>query len=109
IEAHLIEDIYPCSPLQEGLISLTSKRAGDYIMQSVLELREDVDESALRAAWELVVRWTSVLRTRIVQHQKLGLLQAVLAEDIVWVVAERLDEYLKQDKSASMELGEPLA
>ncbi|KAF1935488.1 hypothetical protein EJ02DRAFT_439207 [Clathrospora elynae] len=109
IGACLIEDIYPCSPLQEGLVSLTSKRAGDYIMQSVLELRADVDESAFRAAWELVVRSTSVLRTRIVQHQKLGVLQAVLAEDIVWVVAEGLDEYLKQDKSASMELGEPLA
>ncbi|KAF1937770.1 acetyl-CoA synthetase-like protein, partial [Clathrospora elynae] len=109
VDACLVEDIYPCSPLQESLLSLTSKRAGDYIMQSVLELRADVDESAFRAAWKLVVWSTSVLRTRIVQHQKLGVLQAVLAEDIVWVVAGGLDEYLEQDKSTSMELGEPLA
>ncbi|KFZ06900.1 hypothetical protein V502_09885, partial [Pseudogymnoascus sp. VKM F-4520 (FW-2644)] len=54
IDASLVEDIYPCSPLQEGLISLTSKRAGDYISQSVLELRADVDEEAFRAAWDHV-------------------------------------------------------
>ncbi|KAI1521101.1 PP-binding domain containing protein, partial [Pyrenophora tritici-repentis] len=50
IDKDLVEDIYPCSPLQEGLMSLTSKRAGDYIMQSVLELSVSMDESALRAA-----------------------------------------------------------
>jgi hypothetical protein len=50
VDACLVEDIYPCSPLQEGLISLTSKQAGDYIMQSVLELRADIDKSAFRAA-----------------------------------------------------------
>ncbi len=40
-------------------------------MQSVLELRADVDEYAFRAAWEHVVRSTAVLRTRIVQNTKL--------------------------------------
>ncbi|KAK1913072.1 hypothetical protein P3342_005008 [Pyrenophora teres f. teres] len=41
IDAHLIENIYPCSPLQEGLISLTTKRAGEYVMRKVLGLRAD--------------------------------------------------------------------
>ncbi|KAF2463979.1 acetyl-CoA synthetase-like protein, partial [Lindgomyces ingoldianus] len=109
VDARLIEDIYPCSPLQEGLISLTSKRAGDYIMQSVLELRADIDVGAFRASWEHIFRSTSALRTRIVQNNKLGLLQVVVAEDIQWIETERLDEYLQKDKSLSMELGDPLA
>ncbi|KAK4182094.1 hypothetical protein QBC35DRAFT_550140, partial [Podospora australis] len=108
IDMSLVEDIYPCSPLQEGLISLTSKRAGDYIMQSVLELRDDIDADTLRAAWEHVARSTAILRTRIVHHSKLGLLQAVVAEEIRWEEGEELDEYLVKDKSVSMGLGDSL-
>ena len=109
VDVNLVEDVYPCSPLQEGLMSLTSKRAGGYIMQNVLELGDNINEGDFKAAWEQVVRSTAALRTRIVQQSKHGLLQAVLAENIKWVQAERLDTYLTQDKAASMTLGEPLA
>ncbi|KAK1912722.1 hypothetical protein P3342_004658 [Pyrenophora teres f. teres] len=109
IDASLIEDVYPCSPLQEGLMSLTAKRAGDYIMQTVLELQTDVDEDAFRAAWEHVVQLTAVLRTRIVQHNKLGLLQVVVVEKMQWTEAHALEEYLEEDKAVSMGLGDPLA
>ena len=108
IKKGLVEDVYPCSPLQEGLMSLTTKNAGDYIMQSVLELSADVDEDAFRAAWEHVARSTPVLRTRIVQHSELGLLQAVVVEDIKWLKAQSLQAYLDKDKSASMGLGDQL-
>ncbi|XP_014550108.1 hypothetical protein COCVIDRAFT_77110, partial [Bipolaris victoriae FI3] len=78
-------------------------------MQSVLELRADVDEYAFRAAWEQVVQSVAVLRTRIVQHSELGLLQAVVVEDIQWIETEGLEAYLEKDKSASMGLGDLLA
>ncbi|KAE8823734.1 hypothetical protein PTNB85_09859 [Pyrenophora teres f. teres] len=109
IDASIVEDMYPCSPLQEGLMSLTAKRAGDYIMQSVLELRADVDEHAFRAAWEHIVRSTAVLRTRIVQRSELGLLQVVVEEKVQWVESESLEEYLREDKAVSMGLGDRLA
>ncbi|KAH8727296.1 condensation domain-containing protein, partial [Phaeosphaeriaceae sp. PMI808] len=109
VDASAIEDVYPCSPLQEGLMSLTAKRAGDYIMRSVLELRADVDEHAFRAAWQHVARSTAALRTRIVQHSELGLLQVVVAEDMQWTESKELEEYLKEDKAVSMGLGDPLA
>ncbi|EMD61778.1 hypothetical protein COCSADRAFT_121744 [Bipolaris sorokiniana ND90Pr] len=108
VDASVIEDVYPCSPLQEGLMSLTAKRAGDYIMQSVLELRADIDEDTFRAAWQQVAWSTAALRTRIVQHSELGLLQVVVAEDIQWIEVKGLEEYLKEDKAASMGLGDPL-
>ncbi|CAE7021457.1 Destruxin synthetase [Pyrenophora teres f. teres] len=109
VAASIVEDIYPCSPLQEGLMLLTAKRAGDYIMQSVLELQADVDEDAFRAAWECIVQSTAALRTRIVQHNELRLLQVVVAEKMQWTESEALEEYLKEDKAVSMGLGDPLA
>ncbi|KAL7780533.1 hypothetical protein CFE70_010557 [Pyrenophora teres f. teres 0-1] len=105
----LIEDIYPCSPLQEGMMALASKRPGDYIMQSVLALHDDTDEDRFRAAWERVVQSTAVLRTRIVHSSKMGMLQVVLADGIEWEQANELEQYLEKDKSVSMGLGDSLA
>ncbi len=42
------------------------------------------------------------------QNNKLGLLQVVISEDVRWIEAETLREYLYKDKLASMELGDPL-
>ncbi|KAI0568578.1 EntF Non-ribosomal peptide synthetase module protein, partial [Pyrenophora tritici-repentis] len=75
----------------------------------VLELSVSMDESALRAAWEQVVASSAVLRTRIVQHSKLGLLQAVIAEGVQWIEADNLATYQAEDKSVTMGLGDPLA
>ncbi|KAF7449951.1 EntF Non-ribosomal peptide synthetase modules [Pyrenophora tritici-repentis] len=109
VDSSLIEDVYPCSPLQEGLMSLTSRRTGNYIMQSVLELHSDIDEGAFRAAWEQVILSSAVLRTRIVQHSMLGLFQAVVAEGIQWAEFNDLQTYLAKDKSITMQLGDLLA
>ncbi|EUC27911.1 hypothetical protein COCCADRAFT_110508 [Bipolaris zeicola 26-R-13] len=108
MDPNLIEDVYPCSPLQEGMLSLTLKHAGDYTMQCVLELRADVNEDAFRAAWEEITQSLLVLRTRILQHSTLGLIQAVLAEKPEWVAANNLATYLNQNKSSPIELGQPL-
>jgi amino acid adenylation domain-containing protein len=105
----LIEDAYPCTPLQEGLLSLTSKRVGDYVMQAVLELHEEVDEGILMSAWELLVTSNPIYRTHIVQHSTLGLMQVVCKETIEWKRAPNLDEYLEEDKSLPMGLGDRLS
>ncbi|KAG9375633.1 hypothetical protein A1F94_013771 [Pyrenophora tritici-repentis] len=68
-----------------------------------------MDESALRAAWEQVVKQSMMLRTRIVQHSRLGLLQVVVAGDIQWMEADHLGTYLAEDKAASMQPGDCLA
>ncbi|EXM12396.1 hypothetical protein FOTG_19103 [Fusarium oxysporum f. sp. vasinfectum 25433] len=110
LDASMIQDSYPCSTLQEGLLSLSLKRPGDYIMQGVLELSVDINEDAFRAAWEQVVRSSAVLRTRIVQHSELGLLQVITADGMRWVEADDLDAYLAEDKlGTSSLLGAPLA
>ncbi len=67
----LIQDAYPCTPLQEGIMSLSLKRPQSYVRQGVCEIGPGVSLERLKAAWEEVVRITPILRTRIVQHHDL--------------------------------------
>ncbi|KAF4459940.1 non-ribosomal peptide synthetase [Fusarium albosuccineum] len=108
VGVEIIEDAYPCAPLQEGLMSLASRRPGDYMMQASLELSDAVDITAFRRAWETVHSVTAVLRTRFVQHDKLGLLQAVLGTSIDWHETTGLDEYLSSDRKNHINLSTPL-
>ncbi|KAL6904028.1 hypothetical protein GGI43DRAFT_399484 [Trichoderma evansii] len=108
LDPTMISDAYPCTPLQEGLISLTSKRPGDYITQIVLEFLPSVNASDLRLAWEQVSRAMPILRTRFVQHSEMGLMQVVLDEPICWISATNLDAYLEADITQPMDLGDPL-
>lgn len=103
-----IQDAYPCTPLQEGLISLTSKRPGDYITQSVLELAPNLAVKDLCMAWEQIAYAMPILRTKFVQHSDLGLLQVVLEEQIRWIDAIGLDKYIEADRKQPMDLGQPL-
>lgn len=109
VEVTAIEDIYPCSPLQEGLYALSFRKLGDYVMQSIMELSPEVNESAFRSAWEKVVDLNGVLRTRIIQDSKFGLFQTVISENLRWDSVESLDSYLASTKSSLVSLRAPLS
>ncbi|KAK1621890.1 hypothetical protein BDP81DRAFT_455844 [Colletotrichum phormii] len=109
VSATEIEDVYPCTPLQEGLFALTSKQPGDYTLQAVLELSDDVNVNRFCASWEKAVESFAILRTRIVQHTDLGLFQVIVRVPVDWVRADDLERYLEVDRSMPMELGQPLS
>ncbi|UKZ48294.1 NRPS [Trichoderma virens] len=104
-----IKDIYPCTPLQEGLLSLSS-RAGDYILQAVLEISPKINLVSFKRAWNEVFQTTAILRTRIVQHRSFGLLQMVLDGQLNWtdIPDASLDQFLENDKNIDMGIGQPL-
>ncbi|KAH0592368.1 Nonribosomal Peptide Synthetase [Metarhizium humberi] len=104
-----ILDAFPCTPLQEGLLSLSMKRSGNYVLQAKLELSSNIDISRFRNAWEEVVRSLPILRTRIIEHDSLGLLQAVTDENISWIETSGLDDYLEADRQQIMGVGQPFA
>ena len=56
---------YPLSPMQEGMLfhSLYGPHSGVYVQQMVGELREELDVSAFRLAWQRIVERHAVLRT----------------------------------------------
>lgn len=103
-----IEDIYPCTPLQEGLLALTDKRPGDYVSQDVIELASDVSITAFKRAWNKVVEAVPVLRTCIVRDSIMGLLQVVLKSQINWVESDSLTSDLKLLEKQHIGLGQPL-
>ncbi|EHK21098.1 non-ribosomal peptide synthetase [Trichoderma virens Gv29-8] len=108
LEASNILDVYPSTPLQEGLLSLSSKQPGDYIWQMTLALSQNISVKTFRSAWEKVFNESEMLRTRIVQYGTLGSLQVVLDENIKWIEASGLEEYRKLDRSQVMEPGQRL-
>ena len=79
-----VEDIFQTLPFQRGLLSLSTSRPGDYVAKIRLELRSDVDIDGFRKAWEDVVAHIPILRTRIVDIDGLGLVQAIIQQSLEW-------------------------
>lgn len=63
-----IDDIYPLTPLQNGMLfhTLSSDNPAMYVNQSVTELNGTTDPVALRLAWLQVIQQHDILRTGFV-------------------------------------------
>ena len=61
----LVEDLYPLSPMQEGMLfhTLAAPGTGVYCVHFSLDLLGELDADALRYAWQTVVDRHPVLRT----------------------------------------------
>ncbi|PON24610.1 hypothetical protein TGAM01_v206540 [Trichoderma gamsii] len=102
-----IEDIYPCTPLQDGLVAISIKEPGTYLAQAALSLPDLLDVDRYREAWDTAVRNMPILRTRIVDTSS-GLMQLVLDSSVEWQVGNSLQAYLESDREKAMQLGDPL-
>lgn len=107
VDDSAVEDVYPCTALQEGLIALTVKDPRAYVHQTTFTLPANVDSDVLRAAWDTTVAANAILRTRLVDTES-GMFQAVIRGSIQWETATNLEEYLADDTRGRMELGVPL-
>lgn len=76
----VIEDVYPCTPLQEGFMALSLKQPGSYIERDAYRLSDHVDVRRFEAAWKQTVSRCECLRTRIV-HVDGATYQVVIRED----------------------------
>ncbi|CAO2654052.1 Nn.00g107850.m01.CDS01 [Neocucurbitaria sp. VM-36] len=105
-----IQDIYPTSPLQEALITLSIKQSGAYVAQHVLAIPNSVDLNRFKTAWEKVLQETDILRTRIVQLKSGTIIQAVITSDsISWQEMSSLQEVEKETTQTPSHLGGKLA
>ncbi|KAK3328127.1 hypothetical protein B0T19DRAFT_461502 [Cercophora scortea] len=109
VGSHLIQDAYPCSPLQEGLLVLTEKQPRAYIMQTVFQLPAEVDLKRLEDAWRLVEAMNPILRTRILCVADTDFIQVVINEGQPWNYGYDISKYLETDLSTPMHLETPLA
>ncbi len=87
MEKDNIEDIYPLSPMQEGMIfhALYAPESRVYFEQDNYTIEGELDVSAMKRAWERVVERHPVLRTAFVLKRRDNPLQVVYRRlDLPW-------------------------
>lgn len=94
-----VEEIYPCSPVQDGILLSQGRSSSHYRMYVMWEIiapphRETVSVERLTSAWREVVDRHPILRTRFVRSpsQETQLAQAVLKSSDVPVVHQHSNE-----------------
>ncbi|KAG8165144.1 hypothetical protein KVR01_005419 [Diaporthe batatas] len=104
-----VEDIYPCTPTQESLITFSLKSTEPYVAQRIACIPSNLSLDAFKQAWESVFAANPILRTRVAQLQDPGLQQVVLKQAIDWRHSTSLPQYLEADRNERMDLGQSLA
>ncbi|RYP49816.1 hypothetical protein DL768_004545 [Monosporascus sp. mg162] len=103
-----IEDVYPTTPLQGGLIALAAKRPGHYIATFEYELAEELDMDRFVAAWNMTAAANAILRTRIIQSDLFGFLQVVVRDPVSWRTFDDEQAYEAHIEALRMGLGDHL-
>jgi hypothetical protein len=88
-----IEDILPCTPLQEALMALSVQHQGAYVAQFVYKLPSNLNTDKFVKAWQATVKAFEVLRTRIVPSEGHCSLQVIVPDDdFAWHDCKSLSE-----------------
>ncbi|KAH8757073.1 hypothetical protein BGZ57DRAFT_802778, partial [Hyaloscypha finlandica] len=98
ITAGQIEDLYPCTPLQEGLMALSTKQPGAYVAQYIFRVPHSIDLEHFKKAWNSTSQLHTILRTRIILQGSL-MLQVVVKEATKFENHSTvdLDEFLRKN------------
>lgn len=101
-----VQDVYPCTPLQWGLMVDHSL----YVGVAVHDIDPSVDLDRLCCALDQVVARNDVLRTRIVDCDDDGLLQVVArkGQPVVRTAETDMDRFLEWNRSVRTGFGTPL-
>jgi len=103
-----IEDVYPATALQEGLMAVTAQQPGAYVAQNIFRIR-GTDMTRFKGAWSKLMSALTILRTRIVYHNaQAGSIQVVVREELEWIQANDLQTYIAKDKAIPFAYGTPL-
>ncbi|KFZ20070.1 hypothetical protein V501_00313 [Pseudogymnoascus sp. VKM F-4519 (FW-2642)] len=108
VNVNEIEDLYPCSPLQEGLFITSLTNPGAYVEPWTFEMPADLDRDDFRETWNRLVLSEPVLRTRIIQSNSGSVMQTVLNQSIEWSFFEDLQAHLDEKLSLRPSPGGPL-
>ena len=103
-----VEDVYPCTPLQEALMALSAKVKDAYVAQRVVRLDSKESGDRLTEAFQKAHKDCPILRTRIAQVPAHGLVQIVTNTPLEWHAGTCLEKYLPADRGDPMDLGKPL-
>ena len=113
-----IEDIYPLSPMQQGMLFhyIYEPQSGVYVEQLAVQISGEFDVTAFRKAWEQVIQRHSIFRTAFVWEDLDEPLQVVHKqvalpfEEHHWENAaseeqrRQLDSFMHQDRERGFDL-----
>ncbi|KAJ3078828.1 hypothetical protein HK102_004218, partial [Quaeritorhiza haematococci] len=107
-----VEDIYPVTPLQSGLLLAMMRDQSEYTVQIAYEIAGTFEIERFKRAWHLVAEHHGILRTAFVSTSA-GLYQVVHRSvdidwsDVIWEGEEVESEYasfLREDRSRGFTL-----
>ncbi|KAF2764708.1 acetyl-CoA synthetase-like protein [Teratosphaeria nubilosa] len=108
LEPHRVQDVFHCTPMQEGLVAMNMADPTAYIWRCTKNLSPHLDTARFCAAFDAVVKAHPVLRTRIIDMPREGFVQVVVSEGVAWTFGHSLDDYQRTDYRLTMGLGQPL-
>lgn len=93
-----IQDAYPCSTLQEGLLTLSIRQTGAYVAHNTFHVPVEIDIERFKSVWQQTVDEVDILRTRIV-HLESGKFMQVVAtpQPIDWHYTMKLQDFKTGD------------
>ncbi|KAK1147918.1 Nonribosomal Peptide Synthase (NRPS) [Aspergillus melleus] len=102
-----IEDVYPCTPLQEGFLAMGSRETGKYIATYTHHLADEIDLERFHAAINAAANANPILRTRVIYADD-RLYQVVVQEPVAWDVYDTYEAYERRATRMNMGLNERL-
>ena len=110
ISVSSIEDAFPCTPMQESLMTASVRSEEMYVGRGVYQLPQNIDLTQLLHAWHRVAISNPILRTRIVDSDAHGFLQIILRKlESSWAIETiSLATFLKREEEEKMGFGTSL-
>ncbi|KAF5137722.1 Nonribosomal peptide synthetase 8 [Metarhizium anisopliae] len=99
-----IEDVYPCTPLQEGLMAISTRLPRAYVARMVFKIPPTIDLNRFRNAWQQLISLEPILRTRVILTNT-NSVQVVLRQENPWKEGLTLESYLEEDNRLPIEYG----
>ncbi|KAG6267622.1 D-lysergyl-peptide-synthetase subunit 1 [Claviceps purpurea] len=87
-----IEDIYPCTHLQQSLMASTAHNPNAYVAILAFKLKSGVDRTRLERAWHIACSGHAILRTRLVQTDTGDCYQVVVKKPPHWTETNEVSD-----------------
>ncbi|MBF0120231.1 MAG: amino acid adenylation domain-containing protein [Desulfobacterales bacterium] len=108
-----ISDIYPLTPMQEGMLfhTLYSPETGNYFEQMHFLIKGEIDLEILKKSWQYIIDRHPVLRTGFIwdigeKPIQIVHKQARLTWNYVEIEENKLNEFLRKDMELGLNLAE---
>ncbi|XPT04699.1 hypothetical protein M3J09_013775 [Ascochyta lentis] len=106
-----IEDVFPCTPLQESLMAISARGDGlvqPYVTHASFRLPRDMQVPRFLSAWDKVCAQHGILRARILLRPKGALVVVTSTSSLVKVVETPCNDYLEEQRHIPFDYGQPL-